>query len=373
MADGKKPKKGKSRTKKPEERVTLRIRRELIEKLEALADSEKLGLSDYIHQLLKHQVVANNTQERKCEQFRESQRGGRRPNIRGLPSKAGRIIVSANVLAQPDPFLNPDTDIARALIKRAVRQQALPETWGYGRLRILDREGFSHHVFTTPNYLSPFATEGDAGTRPIWKAFPGKVSDIMMSCIRQAQQGEPAHAFTSLELIGHRLNFEGRVFDVGKGLFACLIKSSWEKASHPVKIPTEFDELSRYYLLKQRLDVIDPQCVWWVRDTGIITNHRTQLAVTPLYPFLQQRVMDVEDVFKTDLVEGIMSRVHTASQTREKQSFTLKETQENLWEWNSYAIYPLNDVWPKERDLVMITKSFMASTILDPQKIYSVG
>ena len=75
MVVGKKSKKSKSRSKGQEGRVTLRIRRELIEQLEALADSEELSLSAYIRQLLKHEVVAKKTLGREFEQFRDSQRG----------------------------------------------------------------------------------------------------------------------------------------------------------------------------------------------------------------------------------------------------------------------------------------------------------
>ena len=75
MAERKKPKTGKGKSKGQEGRVTLRIRRELIEELEALADSEELSLSAYIRQLLKHEVVAKKSQDREFEQFRESQRG----------------------------------------------------------------------------------------------------------------------------------------------------------------------------------------------------------------------------------------------------------------------------------------------------------
>ena len=87
MAERKKPTRRKSKQKGQEGRVTLRIRQELIEDLESLADSEELSLSAYIRQLLKHEVVAKNSQEREFEQFRESQRGLHIPKSEGLRRK----------------------------------------------------------------------------------------------------------------------------------------------------------------------------------------------------------------------------------------------------------------------------------------------
>ena len=58
MAASKRPRKGKGKSKGQEGRVTLRIRPELIEQLQELADSEELSLSGYVRQLLKHEVVA---------------------------------------------------------------------------------------------------------------------------------------------------------------------------------------------------------------------------------------------------------------------------------------------------------------------------
>ena len=208
--------------------------------------------------------------------------------------------------------------------------------------------------------------------KPFWKVLRGEQSDRVMSRVRGALQGDPSHYFFSLQVEGRQLNFETRVFDQGKGLAACLLKNWWEDDSHPVKAPTAFDELSRYYLLQKRLDLSGPQAVWWIQDTGFVTNHRSQLVEAPLYAFSQQRLTDVEDYFDTDLVEDIMSRVHMACHTREKQSFALKETFENFWELNSYTMYPLNNVWTTERDVVMMTKSCLVSTIMDPQKIYPV-
>ena len=75
MAEAKKSQRGKSRSKGQEGRVTLRIREELIEELEALADREELSLSAYIRQLLKHEVVAKKSGDRELEQLRERQRG----------------------------------------------------------------------------------------------------------------------------------------------------------------------------------------------------------------------------------------------------------------------------------------------------------
>ena len=77
MAVRKKPKKGKGNSKGQEGRVTLRIRPELVRELEALADGEELSLSGYIRQLLKHEVVAKNSQKREFEQYRENQRESR--------------------------------------------------------------------------------------------------------------------------------------------------------------------------------------------------------------------------------------------------------------------------------------------------------
>ena len=83
MAVRKKPKKGKGKLKGQEGRVTLRIRHELIEELQELADSEELSLSGYIRQLLKHEVISKKTLEREFEQFRENQRGLHVPKSEG--------------------------------------------------------------------------------------------------------------------------------------------------------------------------------------------------------------------------------------------------------------------------------------------------
>ena len=101
-------------------------------------------------------------------------------------------------------------------------------------------------------------------------------------------------------------------------------------------------------------------------------NHRSQIEETPQDACTQPRLTHVEDFFDTDVVEDIMSRVHRASQTWEKQSFALKETLGNFWELNAYTMYPLNHGWRKERDVVMVTKTYLASTILDRQKIFPV-
>ena len=74
MAVSKKPKRGKSKSKGQEGRVTLRIREELIEQLQELADREELSLSAYVRQLLKHEVVSKKNQEREFEQYKESQK-----------------------------------------------------------------------------------------------------------------------------------------------------------------------------------------------------------------------------------------------------------------------------------------------------------
>ena len=261
MADRKKPRKSKGKSKGQDDRVILRIRRDLIEELEALADGEELSLSDYIRQRLKHEVVAKNTRDRELEQFRESRKGAPRPKIQGLPTTFGRLIASPNEILQPDPFLYPDTDIARALVKRAVRQQALPQAWGYGRLTLLDREGLSHCRLNSPHFIDPLARESDVRMKPFWKVLRGEQTDRVMSKIRGALQGDPSHYFFSLEVEGRQLNFETKVFGQGKGLAACLLKNWWEDHAPSVKAPTEFDELSRYYLRKKRLELSGPRDV----------------------------------------------------------------------------------------------------------------
>ena len=74
MAERKKPKRGKAKFKGQEGRVTLRIRQELIEQLQELADREELSLSGYVRQLLKHEVVGKKSQEQEFEQYKESQK-----------------------------------------------------------------------------------------------------------------------------------------------------------------------------------------------------------------------------------------------------------------------------------------------------------
>ena len=246
-------------------------------------------------------------------------------------------------------------------------------SWDYSCLSLLDREGLSHYCLRRPDFLNPFAQEGNLRMKPVWKVMPGDLSDQFMSTIRRAVKGDPSHIMTSFNLDnGYKLNMEATFFDMGQGLVACAVKNWWENGLQLLKPPTEFDELSRCYLLKKRLELTDPQCVWWIQDTGLITNHRSQLEATLLYPFSQQRLMHVEDVFETDLIEGIMSQVHEVSRTREKLSFTMEETLQNLWSLNCYTIYPLNGVWPKERDLIMMTKNCIGATIWDPQKFHSV-
>lgn len=87
MAEVKKTKKGKGRSKGQEGRVTLRIRHKLIEELQELADAEELSLSAYIRQLLKHEVVSKKTMEREYEQFRESPRRSQVPSSEGTRRK----------------------------------------------------------------------------------------------------------------------------------------------------------------------------------------------------------------------------------------------------------------------------------------------
>ena len=75
MAESKKLKTGKANAGDWEGRITLRIRNELIQELQELADGEELSLSAYVRQLLKHEVVSNKTLEREFEQYKETQRG----------------------------------------------------------------------------------------------------------------------------------------------------------------------------------------------------------------------------------------------------------------------------------------------------------
>ena len=58
MAESKTLKRRKGRLKGQEGRVTLRIRHELIENLQELADDEELSLSAYIRRLLKHEIMS---------------------------------------------------------------------------------------------------------------------------------------------------------------------------------------------------------------------------------------------------------------------------------------------------------------------------
>ena len=74
MAGNTKPKKAQGKSKGQEGRVTLRIRQELIEELQELADSEELSLSGYVRQLLKHEVVSKKKQEQDLERYTESQK-----------------------------------------------------------------------------------------------------------------------------------------------------------------------------------------------------------------------------------------------------------------------------------------------------------
>ena len=83
MAERTIPKKRKIKSRDKEGRVTLRIRNELIQELETMADGEELSLSAFIRQLLKHEVVAKKTRDREFEQFRESQRGLHVPKSEG--------------------------------------------------------------------------------------------------------------------------------------------------------------------------------------------------------------------------------------------------------------------------------------------------
>ena len=83
MAERNTPKKRKIKSRDKEGRVTLRIRNELIQDLETMADGEELSLSAFIRQLLKHEVVAKKTRDREFEQFRESQGGPHVPKSEG--------------------------------------------------------------------------------------------------------------------------------------------------------------------------------------------------------------------------------------------------------------------------------------------------
>ena len=75
MAESKKLKTGKTNAGDWEGRITLRIRNELIQELQELAEGEELSLSAYVRQLLKHEVVSNKTLEREFERYKETQRG----------------------------------------------------------------------------------------------------------------------------------------------------------------------------------------------------------------------------------------------------------------------------------------------------------
>ena len=367
-----KPKKRKVRSKGQGYRVTLDLEPELLEKVEALAEVKELSLRDYIRQFLKHKVVANKTGEGESEPSRGNRKQAPPPTLRGLPTNTGRLIASPHDIALPDPFLYPDTEMARALIKRAVRHQALPQAWGYGCLLLFDREGMPYHMLNQPDF--PHITHQDIlRTTPFWKSVPGELGDRVMSHIRRALQGDHSQAHCSTERQGRQVNFMSTYFDLGKGLAACVVKHSWEQELLSVPPPTDYEELSRHYLAKKKLEFSDPQFVWWVQETGSITDHRSQLEVTGLFHFSKGRLRHMEEMFDADSATCIMNYLHAVFQTQTQRSFTVEETWGNVRTLNSYRMYPLNTMWPNEGKVVMVIMSCLASKILDLQKMYSAG
>ena len=362
MAKGKDPKNGKGKSEDQTNRLTLRIRNELIDELEGLADNEGLDLGTYIGEFLKHKVGVKKARQRELEQFLESQKGVPSRKIRALPTITRRIVANPQISPPPDPFQYPNTDIARAMIKRVVRQQVIPESWGYGRVTLLDSEGLTHFILDRPEFINPLAEKGVLPMKPMWKILSREGGDVFMSALRLALQGHPFNRSSSFEVDGRLLNLEKRVFDLGKGLAACVIKTWWDHDSRSVKLPTESDRLSRYFVLKKRLQPSDPQSVWWVQSSGLITDYRSQFEVTSDFPFSGVRLMHMDEIFDAESLTKIMDRIHMVLQTREKDSFTMEETFENLSIVSSYTIYPLNHPWPKEGDTVMMTKKLIAST-----------
>ena len=196
-----------------------------------------------------------------------------------------------------------------------------------------------------------------------------------MHATRRALQGDPTHSIRALEIEGGQLNGDVKLFDIGKGLVALLAKNWWTEAPQSAIPSVEFDSLSRYYLSNPILELSEPEFVWWVQETGFITTHRSHLEVAPL-PLISHgpgRHVHIQELFEANSATCIMKHVHAAFQTREKQSFTMEESFENLLIVNSYTIYPLNECFTNERDVVMMTRKMTSSTNLDSQAIYSVG
>ena len=254
-----------------------------------------------------------------------------------------------------------------------MRQQALPQSWDYDSLSLIDREGLPHYKLTKQAFIEPFAHDPHAHLKPIWKVLPGDESDWVMHKIREALGGDPSYSSRSVELEGHRLDGRLRFFDLGKGLVACLVKTWWNTDSQPAPPPMKCDELSRYYQSKQRMDLSDPEFVWWVQDTGWITNHRSHLEIAPLCNLSHGRLRHVEEVFDTEAAECLMSQIHIALQTQQNQSFILEETIANFRMVNAYIVYPLTHSSLTQGEVVMVAKKFIASTNLESQKISSAG
>ena len=209
--------------------------------------------------------------------------------------------------------------------------------------------------------------------KPLWKVLPHEESDWTMHNIRRALGGDPVHGVRSIELEGHKINAKIRMFDLGKGLVVCLARHELDGHAGSIAPPTEFDALSRYYLLKQRLDLSDPEVVWWVQEMGFITNHRYRLDMTPPFAISPGRLIHLGEICHPDSAQRIMSYVPEVLGTRHQQSFTLEESLENLRIVNVYTLYPLTTVWSIERAVAMVTKSCIFSTTLDPRKVYPVG
>ena len=202
---------------------------------------------------------------------------------------------------------------------------------------------------------------------------PSEESDWIMHATRQALQGDPSHSIRALEIEGRQLNGDVRLFEIGKGLVAILAKNWWTEIGQSGP-PVEFDALSRYYLSHPTLKLSEPEFVWWVQETGFITNYRTQSEAAPLPPFFQKADKQyVQEMFNADSATCIMKHVHATFQTLEKQTFSLEEPFENLLIVHSFVIYPLNTWVTHEPNVVMITRKMTSSTNLDSQGIYSAG
>ena len=256
-----------------------------------------------------------------------------------------------------------------------MRQRALPSSWQYGLLSLLDREGRAHHTLARSNHVDPWVRKAALLHKPLWKVVPSEEADWIMHATRQALQGDPTHSIRALEIEGRQLNGDVRVFELGKGLAALLAKNWWEDAPQLGIPPVEFDLLSRYYLSNPILELSEPEFVWWVQETGFITTHRSHVEVAPLPLFSNgpYRNVHIQEMFEGKSATCIMKHVDAAFQTREKQAFSLEETFENILIVNSYTIYPLNECFTNKRDVVMMTRKMTSSTNLDSQALSSVG